>query len=814
MQDQQNQAVSAQSADRVPVAFIALVVLLCPFAFLPFTYHATYVKYTIFQTAFLALVLCLVGGLIGLFPFRAFRAKRWDRNVILAAACAGLFFFVNVLSISWSDFPKASLLRVLELSFYIGWFLLAAVFLTRRERVARIGWLYVIAAVITSAGAFAAYALRNRLDFISPFQGRIGFPAGNPIFLAGYLLPPLFICGFASARWLFPKTFGADARSRSLWKSVALALVAAFLLYAIYWTRSQSAYIGLAFACVALLLFVRARFGRPLALELLAALVFYAVCAGVVFYHFSGNWMRLSLAACLLFLVLVAVFLPRIRKLFPYFSFLFSAVVAAVFFFAVVTPELPRILETLVARGSTREGGSTLAVRWVLFGGGLRMIAERPLLGWAAGTFPCNYPLFAAPEQFIVNPFGTSAMNLHNEPLQILVEVGLVGLVAVALMLWFVFRSSWKTLVAERIDAPALVGWGIFIGTLGMLFQELGSVGMRFWDFAPFVWTNFALLVALAPAPRPRPRTSPIRRPRAIWARLLLLVAVALLLAKYWHVVAWGDLMSQKHRKDAQMLKQASWDVGDAEVQQRFLTELLPDHALPGPGQAAAFLTTVLAGGRQSFLKAMRDESDLALTKSLSMENMLHAYYDKAVGFRLDRKFAEAAAVLEELQRQAPNIAGTRFVLGDYYELAGNLPKAVVNYAVYRHQIPYDRDPESAEARKALEALIPRLNPEQASAARVELSQILPTFRRDSAYSHIVVAALYEREARNKSAAAELEVAFNMGVKEPLIFTKLATLWHEAGEPQRARFWLNQGRKMFPADGSFDETEQALNQGE
>jgi len=221
-------------------------------------------------------------------------------------------------------------------------------------------------------------------------------------------------------------------------------------------------------------------------------------------------------------------------------------------------------------------------------------------------------------------------------------------------------------------------------------------------------------------------------------------------------------------------------------------------------------VTTALAGSRQNYLKAMRDQCDLAIAGSLNMENMLHAYYDKAVAFRQDRKFAEAAATLEELQREAPNIADTRFVLGDYYELAGNIPKAVVNFAVYRHQIPFDQQQYSRSARMALESLIPRLGPEEAAAARIELSGILRKFRRDSAYSHLVIATLFEKEERKKSAAAELEAAFNLGVRDPSIFKKLASLWEDAGEPHRARFWLEMGRKMYPSDQSFDQLLKAL----
>jgi len=798
LQAEQNEVAATRMLDRLPVVLVGLVLFICPFAFLPFTYHATYVKYTIFQTALLLLLLCFVARLLGVFPFSWARPASRGRHAVLAAVFACLFFWINFLSIAWSGFPKASLLRVLELGFYVAWFLLVTGFVVRRRQVASLGWVYVVAAIVTSIGAFLAYYLREQLQFISPFQGRIGFPAGNPIFLAGYLLPPLFISGFAAARWLFPKAFGAEPRSRSVWKSLVLALVAAFFLYAIYSTRSQSGWIGLAFACVAVLLFVGVRFGWSLAVELLAALFFFTVFAGIILYHFPDKWISLSLLTALVVLVFLIVLLPRLRRAFPYFSFVFSAVVAAAYFIAVVKPTLPQLFAEKVVQMST------VAVRLVVYGGAWRMVVERPLIGWGTGTFVCNYPMFAAPEQFIVNRFGTSALNVHNEPLHIAVEVGFVGLALAALMVWFIFRTAWRSLRAERVDAPILVGWGIFIGTIGMLVQELASVGLRFWDYAPFVWTNFALLVALAPAAPEslRPPEKLRLRSRLPWLPAFLVVVVAL--GMFWNVVVLGDLLSQKHRKDAALFWETALQTLNVELQQRSLTDRLREHGLPGQGKSSAFLTTALAASKQNYLQAVRDQCDLAISKSLSMENMLHAYYDKALAFWRDGKFAQAAAVLEELQREAPNISDTRFVLGDYYELAGNLPKAVVNFAVYRHQIPYDQDRDSNSARQALETLIPRLKPEEAAAARVELSQILETFRRDSAYSHLVISALFEKEERKKSAAAELEVVFKMGVRAPDVLKKLFILWDEAGEPQHARFWLDRGRKMFPNDDSFD----------
>ncbi len=773
---------------RSPVLLIASAVFLCSFAFLPITVHATYVKYTIFQSIGLLLILYLAAAKLRLLPHAWLGPRDWGRDGLLAAYFAAAFLLINLLSLLWSGFHKATSFRILELAFYIGWFILVAGFITSRRHIAFLGWTYVIAAVITAAGAFIAYHFRHRIQFIEPYQGRIGFPAGNPIFLAGYLLPPLFVCLFCAARWLMPKWFRADHTRPVIWKALPSALVAVFLLYAIYHTKSWSGGVGIVFAVVPILLFVGKRFKWLLALQFASAIALAALLCSAIWFKMDDDPLRWALLAAILIIIILLSAFSLSRKLLP-----FLAVPLLIVLFVAYLPRArPQFLQWYRAEVPRQP---SKAVRFVLWRGMLPMIAERPLLGWGAGTFVCNYPIFALPEQFIANPPRTMALNAHNEPLQITAEVGLVGSVIAALLLFFIFRAAWKGLSADRLDAAATVGWGIFTGTVAMLVQELGSVGLRFWDYAPFVWTNLALLVALAPDRASLRTTTPGRPPIPMILRLLAFVLVLLPVGKVWHSVAFADLLSQKYRRDAGRAFEAAVAARGAGLQHDATSKLSLDHGLSGWARPSALTSASLGSLAQGYFQTCRDKNDLAIDKSFAADNLFRALFDKSLAFYSESKYKEAAAVIEELQLLAPNIADTRLALAQNYALAGNKPKAVANLAAYLQQ-----DPSHPSARMQLSRLLRDLTPADAAAARDELLRIAKDFRRDSFDTHVVLASLLAIMGRRKSAAQELETAYSLGAVSPDLFENLVALWNDAGYPDRARLWAQQGLKLFPAN--------------
>jgi O-antigen ligase len=100
----------------------------------------------------------------------------------------------------------------------------------------------------------------------------------------------------------------------------------------------------------------------------------------------------------------------------------------------------------------------TGGVRLTIDRDSLRMVREKPLLGWGLGTFPVVYPQFRSfYTKFFVN-------EAHNDYLQLAVETGVAGL---AIAIWFLvitFRgaktklNNWTETINGTLTAAALLG--------------------------------------------------------------------------------------------------------------------------------------------------------------------------------------------------------------------------------------------------------------------------------------------------------------------------------------------------------------------
>ena len=115
---------------------------------------------------------------------------------------------------------------------------------------------------------------------------------------------------------------------------------------------------------------------------------------------------------------------------------------------------------------------------------GLRMFAKKPVLGWGLRSFPIVYPQFRS---FYTNFFVNEA---HDDYLQLLVEMGLLGF---ATMLWFLF-VTFKTAIAK------LANWMTEINGAVALICLLGVTGLlvHSWvDFNLQIPANAAFFYAL-----------------------------------------------------------------------------------------------------------------------------------------------------------------------------------------------------------------------------------------------------------------------------------------------------------------------------
>jgi len=141
----------------------------------------------------------------------------------------------------------------------------------------------------------------------------------------------------------------------------------------------------------------------------------------------------------------------------------------------------------------------------------LRMFRKRPVMGWGLRTFPIVYPEFRS---FYTNFFVNEA---HNDYLQLLAEMGLLGF---GVMVWFLvvlFRSAFRKIGNWTSDVTGAVTLACLLGLTGILVHS-------FFDFNLQIPANAALfyvLCTIAAAP-PLLQRSRQRRPASTEAEQLV----------------------------------------------------------------------------------------------------------------------------------------------------------------------------------------------------------------------------------------------------------------------------------------------------
>jgi O-antigen ligase len=132
---------------------------------------------------------------------------------------------------------------------------------------------------------------------------------------------------------------------------------------------------------------------------------------------------------------------------------------------------------------------------------GLRMFLKKPVLGWGLGTFPVIYPQFRT---FYTNFFVNQA---HNDYLQLLVEMGLLGF---ATMVWFVataYARAIKKIGDWTGDISGAVTLACMLGLTGILIHSAV-------DFNLQVPANAALFYVMCTIAASEPLAQPARQRR------------------------------------------------------------------------------------------------------------------------------------------------------------------------------------------------------------------------------------------------------------------------------------------------------------
>jgi O-antigen ligase len=207
------------------------------------------------------------------------------------------------------------------------------------------------------------------------------------------------------------------------------------------------------------------------------------------------------------------------------------AIMVELVFFAIVLVKQKRNLQTAVVLGVfllvvvgllTWLGGGELASRMASIGtahkdlsehmrfqinrDGMKMFLSRPIFGWGLGTFPVVYPEFRS---FYTNFFVNEA---HDDYLQLLVEMGVLGF---ATMLWFIF-------VAYRTALKKIGNWTSEVSGALTLACTLGFTGILVHsavDFNLQIPANAALFYVFCTLAATQPMVKPQRKRRAVRTR-------------------------------------------------------------------------------------------------------------------------------------------------------------------------------------------------------------------------------------------------------------------------------------------------------
>lgn len=134
---------------------------------------------------------------------------------------------------------------------------------------------------------------------------------------------------------------------------------------------------------------------------------------------------------------------------------------------------------------------------------GLRMFSRKPLIGWGLGAFTTVYPQFRS---FYTDLFVNAA---HNDYVQVLVETGVVGFVAVVWFIVAVYRTGLRNLRSWNHDWSHALGLAALIGCTGLLVHSAFDFNLQIPANACVFY--FLCAVATTSATAPAAHLRPVR---------------------------------------------------------------------------------------------------------------------------------------------------------------------------------------------------------------------------------------------------------------------------------------------------------------
>lgn len=174
----------------------------------------------------------------------------------------------------------------------------------------------------------------------------------------------------------------------------------------------------------------------------------------------------------------------------------------------------------LPQRGNQQSVLAATRVRVEMAATSLRMTASSPVFGVGIGRYYSRSGEFSSPELLQIFPPAVHE-NAHNNFLQFLAELGIVGLAAILWLLWSCARLITPLVAAAPADP---VRWGLVTGLVSFVLSWLGGHPLLLDEPALTFWLLLGVACGWGARYLPPPRQTPAMRVAAI---LALLVAVS-----------------------------------------------------------------------------------------------------------------------------------------------------------------------------------------------------------------------------------------------------------------------------------------------
>lgn len=129
---------------------------------------------------------------------------------------------------------------------------------------------------------------------------------------------------------------------------------------------------------------------------------------------------------------------------------------------------------------------SSVSGRFTFYGDALKIIKDYPILGTGGGGWKAIYQAYQSYEYFTT--------EVHNFFLQLWVETGTVGLLALAALCITAFITVYKTLVSDKDSTVKALTWGTLSGTAALLGHSGMDFNLSLGAVALYLWQLFGVI--------------------------------------------------------------------------------------------------------------------------------------------------------------------------------------------------------------------------------------------------------------------------------------------------------------------------------